>query len=98
MLELSALIGALVDQHRRHVVVIFQGVAQVQGQAIRSLIERTKQLRSLGGDLKIVGMRPSLEKIFNAADAATFFDRYETLKAAVDGFTQENPPQMAPSP
>lgn len=98
MFELSALIGALVDQHRPHVVVNLTGVAQVHGCGIRSLVERTKQLRTMGGDVKIVGMRPALERTFYAADAARFFERYDTLEAAVDGFDHSTTQPFAPRP
>jgi anti-anti-sigma factor len=98
MLELSALIGALVDQHRRHVVVNLSGAAQVHRRGIQSLVKQTKQLRSMGGDVKIVGMRPALERTFCAVDAARFFERYDTLEAAVDGFTRHDTQPFAPRP
>jgi anti-anti-sigma factor len=96
--ELSALIAALVDQHRRHVVVNLSGIARFDGRDVDSLIERAKQLRSIGGDLKIVGLERASAPRSSTLHAARFFEPYESLEAAVSGFHCESALQAAPSP
>jgi len=94
--ELSALIGALVDQHRRHVVVNLSGMARFDSRDVDALIERAKQLRSIGGDLKIVGLNRPSGAIAGIFHAARFFEPYDSLEAAVDGFEQEHVLHRAP--
>lgn len=96
--ELSALIGAVVDQHRRHVVVNLAGMARFDRADVEALIAKAKQLRSMGGDLKIVGLKSPTLGAMQAALARPFFEPYESLEAALDGFTTESAPQAAPSP
>lgn len=96
--ELSALILALVDQHRRYVVVNLAGLARFGEREVESLVDQAKQLRSMGGDLKIVGLnRAPLERM-STTRSIRFFEPYESLEAAVDGFDSESVPHMAPGP
>ncbi|MDP3938326.1 MAG: STAS domain-containing protein [Deltaproteobacteria bacterium] len=94
--ELSALIGALVDEHRRHVVVNLAGMARLDGRDVDSLVERAKQLRSIGGDLKIVGLNRTPGAPTGRPYAAGFFEPYDSLQAAVDGFEQEHASHLSP--
>lgn len=96
--ELSALIGALVDQHRRHVVVNLSGMARFDRRDVESLIARAKQLRSIGGDLKIVGLNQQRGAMVGMLHASRFFQPYESLEAAVDGFERETSAHAAPGP
>ena len=96
--ELSALIGALVDQHRRHVVVNLAGMARFAAQDAESLISKAKQLRSMGGDLKIVGLSRAPRGIATALLDGRFFEPYESLDAAVNGFINEDASHVAQSP
>ncbi len=89
MLELCALISSLIDQHRTDVVLNFSRVEHVHYQGIDLLMERARRLRSLGGDLKLVGMNRYLVDIFRAVDADRFFDRYESLDVVVGGPAHE---------
>ena len=96
--ELSALIGALVDQHRRYVVVNLAGLACFGEREVESLVEEAKQLRSMGGDLKIVGLKRAPPELMSTTLAGRFFEPYESLEAAVDGFVSESVSHMAPGP
>jgi anti-anti-sigma factor len=98
MLELSALIGSLIDQHRVDIVLNFSRVEHVHYRGIDLLMERSRQLRSLGGDLKLVGMSRYLLDIFRAVDADGFFDRYESLDVAVGHPIAVTAHPEAPSP
>ena len=69
MRELCALIGSLVDENRTRVLLDFSRVEHLHYQGIALLAERAKQLRSLGGDLRIVGMSAYVRNIFRAVDA-----------------------------
>jgi anti-anti-sigma factor len=96
--ELSALIVALVDQHRRYVVVNLADLARVGEREVESLVDQAKQLRSMGGDLKIVGLNRAPRDRRSTTLFARFFEPYESLEAAVDGFDSESVPHMAPGP
>ena len=73
MRELCALIGSLVDENRTRVLLDFSRVEHLHYQGIAPLAERAKQLRSLGGDLRIVGMSAYVRNIFRAVDAEWIF-------------------------
>ena len=72
MQELCALIGSLIDEDRAHVVLEFSRVEHLHYQGIALLAERARQLRSLGGDLRIIGVSPYIRDIFRAVDAERF--------------------------
>jgi len=73
MRELCALIGSLIDEDRARLVLDFSRVEHLHYQGITLLAERARQLRSLGGDLRIVGASPYVRDIFRAVDAEGFF-------------------------
>jgi anti-sigma B factor antagonist len=89
MLELCALIRSLIDQHRTDVVLNLSRVEHVHYQGIELLVEHARRLRSLGGDLKLVGMSRYLVDVFRAVDADRFFDCCESLEVAVGGPVRE---------
>ena len=72
MMELCALIGSLIDEDQAQVVLEFSRVEHVHYQGIGLLTERARQLRSLGGELRIIGVSPYVRDIFRAVDAERF--------------------------
>ncbi len=73
MRELCAMIASLIDEDRARVVLDFSRVEHLHYQGITLLADRARQLRSLGGDLRIVGVSPYGRDIFRAVDAERFF-------------------------
>ncbi len=73
MRELCALIASLIDENRTRVVLDFSRVEHLHYQGIALLAERSRQLRSFGGDLRIVGVSPYVRDIFRAVDAERSF-------------------------
>jgi anti-anti-sigma factor len=94
MRELCALIASLIDENRARVVLDFSRVEHLHYQGIAHLAERARQLRSLGGDLRIVGASPYILDIFRAVDAERFFQ----IRGPLGGETAAYPLARAASP
>ena len=69
MREICALIGSLVDENQSRVRLDLSRVDHVHFQSVKLLIERGRQLRSLGGDLRIAGLSRYTASIFHAFGA-----------------------------
>jgi anti-anti-sigma factor len=98
MRELCALIGSLIDENRTRVVLDFSRVEHLHYQGIALLTERAKQLRSLGGDLRIVGVSPYVRDIFRALDAERLFQSRVPLDTAMGWIPRTAATAPAPSP
>jgi anti-sigma B factor antagonist len=85
-LRLSLL--SCLKEKRSKVVANLSGVRYVSFMGLGVLVERLRQLRLLGGDLKLVGVNVYTQRVFRMAGVTSVFGLYETEPLAVQGFRE----------
>ena len=68
------------------VLVDLHEVEFIDSIGISSLVSGLKQMRSKGGDLKLIGLQPSARAIFELMMLDQVFELYETQEEALKGF------------
>ena len=96
--ELCALIASLIDENRTRVMLDFSRVEHLHFHGIALLAERSRQLRSLGGELRIVGVSPYVRDIFRAVDAERFFQLRDPLREVARVYPRSSEAPAAPAP
>jgi anti-sigma B factor antagonist len=75
--DMDSLIQVLTDlvlENKNKVVLNFRQVKHVSLNAISKLVERNLRFRSLGGELKLVGLIPYVANLFKLVGAYSSFD------------------------
>ena len=75
--DMDSLIQVLTDlvlENKNKVVLNFRQVKHVSLNAISKLVERNLRFRSLGGELKLVGLIPYVANLFKMVGAYSHFD------------------------
>lgn len=85
-LRLSFL-GCLKEK-RCKVVLNMTGVRHISFMGLGVLVERLRQLRLGGGDLKLVGVSMYAQRVFRMAGVTSLFDIHETEGQAVQHFRE----------
>jgi len=80
-----ALLHCLKEQ-RHNVVINMHGVGLVSYMGLGVLVERLRQFRVLGGDLKLVGINVATERLFRMAGVGALFEVYESENQATQVF------------
>ena len=75
-------------QRRVNVVVDLSDVKFVSYMGVGVLVERLRQLRKYGGDLKLVGVNVATQRLFRMVGVTSVFETFETETLAVQGFRQ----------
>jgi len=81
------LLSCLKDK-RCKVVANFTGVRYISFMGLGVLVERLRQLRLQGGDLKLVGVNTYTQRVFRMAGISSLFDIHESESQAIQGFRE----------
>jgi len=87
--EADSLLRVLTDlllENRKQVVVNLKRVTHVSLGAIPKLAEKNRRFRSLGGEIKLVGVAPYVANLFNLVGALSYFDVTSDEEEAVARF------------
>src|SRR5579872_6088030 len=84
--SLIQVLTGLVLENKNRVVLNFRQVKHVSLNAISTLVARNQRFRSLGGELKLVGMIPYVANLFKLVGAYSHFDVAADEEAAVARF------------
>ena len=71
---------------KRNVVVDLSGTRYVSYLGIGVLLERMRQLRAVGGDMKLSGLNLFAQRTFHMASVTAMFTIHETEAQAIEGF------------
>jgi len=82
-----ALLACLKDG-RGNVIANLGGVRYISFMGIGVLIERRRQLRAIGGDLKLAGLNLFAKRTFHMASVTSQFSIYDTEAQAIEGFRE----------
>ena len=81
------LLDCLKDQ-RTNLVLNLRGVRLVSYMGLGVLVERLRQVRASSGDMKLVGINISLDRMFRMAGVSSLFEVYESETDAVQVYQQ----------
>jgi anti-sigma B factor antagonist len=77
-----------IKERRCRVVANLSGVRYISFMGLGVLVERLRQLRKQGGDLKLVGVNTYTQRVFRMAGISSLFDVHESESVAIQGFRQ----------
>ncbi|NIA12922.1 MAG: anti-sigma factor antagonist [Nitrospiraceae bacterium] len=79
---------ACVKEKRGRVVVNLSGVREVSIMGVGVLVERRRQLRAIGGDIKLVGLSLFVKRVLEMASVNALFSIHDTEAQALEGFRE----------
>jgi len=77
-----------IKERRLHMVVNLAGVRYISYLGIGVLIERQRQLRELGGQLRLAGLNLCAQRTFHMASVTSLFRICDTEAQAIEGFRE----------
>lgn len=77
-----------IQAQRCNVVVNLSGVKFVSYMGVGVMVERLRQIRSAGGDLKLTGVNLYTERLFRMVGVTNVFDTFATEAQAVKAFAE----------
>jgi len=80
------MLGEYIQGGRPRIVVDLGGVSHIGYQGLGTLVERLRQARSRGGDLKLCRPSGYIRKMFEMVGAEHVFDTYDSEWAALASF------------
>ena len=81
------LLGCLKEKRCR-VVMNLSGVRYISFMGLGVLVERLRQLRLGGGDMKLVGVNVYTQRVFRMAGISALFDVFDAESQAVQGYRE----------
>ncbi len=75
-------------EKRCRVVANLSGVRYISFMGLGVLVERLRQLRLNGGDMKLVGVNMYTQRVFRMAGVSSVFDVFDNESQAVQGFRE----------
>lgn len=77
-----------IKERRCRVVANLSGVRYISFMGLGVLVERLRQLRLQGGDLKLVGVNTYTQRVLRMAGISALFEIHESESQAVQGFRE----------
>jgi len=77
-----------IKDRRFNLVLNLSGVRLVSYMGLGVLVERLRQFRACGGDMKLVGINLSLNRMFQMAGVASLFEVYDGEPNAVQVYQE----------
>lgn len=84
--SLTRLLTDMMVEHRHQVVLNFKKVTHVSLGGIAKLAQRHQRYRSLGGEIKLVGLTPYVTNLFTLVGALSQFDSTLSEEEAIARF------------
>lgn len=76
------------SEGRNRLVLNLSGVRMISYMGVGVLVERLRKVRSLGGDLKLVGINLYTERLFRMVGVGSLFDTHESEAQALAVFQE----------
>jgi anti-sigma B factor antagonist len=86
ILALKEIVSSFIEKEQFFYVLDFSGVSHINVSGIEYLNERKERIRSLGGDMKIIGSNDYVRNLFIYAGYWGEFDFYPNEEEAVKAF------------
>lgn len=82
-----AFFEAQYSENSTKVLADFKEVSFVSSAGLRVLLSVVKELRRMGGDLRLVALQPDVQKVLAATGFTRIFKIYDDLEAGVAAFS-----------
>lgn len=95
--EVDRAISALLERRRSQIVMDLAGVDYISSAGWGVFISHLKSARSQAGDVRLSGMIPNVQEIYELLEFDTVLSSYETTQQAIHSFeTRERSPEGGP--
>lgn len=84
--QLAGAFAIHLDAGRHRIVADFSRVDYTSSAGLRSLLGTMKDSRRLGGDLRLAGVQPSVERVLSLSGFTSIMKLYPGVDAAVTSF------------
>ncbi len=84
--EVSQFIHKLVDFGHKQFVVDLSQVDFMSSAGLRAILAELKESRQLGGDLRLAGAQPGVEKVLSMSGFTSIIKTYPTANEALSSF------------
>lgn len=84
--ELIRVIKELIRQKRYQIITDLAGVTYISSAGWGAFVGEIKNIRDLGGDLKLVQMTPEVYEVFEMLEFNKILNTYDSLEEAIDEF------------
>lgn len=85
-IELENSIKKVIQGGCSSILVNFQGVEYISSSGLRVILSSLKQLKKLGGQLKLSNLKPYVKEVFEISGFTQIFEIYENEKEALESF------------
>ncbi len=85
----------LVSGEKVKIVVDLQGIDYISSAGWGIFIGEIKGIRHRGGDIKLAGMRPNVQEVFELLEFGTLLKPYNSLEDSLEAFTARNDPKLS---
>ena len=84
--QLAGAFAVHLEAGRHRIVADFSAVEYTSSAGLRSLLGTMKDSRRIGGDLRLAGVRPSVERVLSLSGFTSIMKLYPDVNAAVSSF------------
>lgn len=86
--KIREVINELVQEGKVKLIIHCEKVSQINSTALGILVGRLRRVRIHGGDIKIVGLSPEIQRVFDVMGASRIFSIHHDLETARLAFDQ----------
>jgi anti-anti-sigma factor len=95
--DLAAALSRHLSDNKRWIVLECSRVSYVGSNQLQELLDLARRARAAGGDIKLVGLLPTIRQVANLIAMGDPMDCYDELSDAARSFREASAPAMARS-
>jgi len=89
---LHSTIAGLVKQGRKKIVLNLDGLRYLDSSGIGELVRNYMTVIKNGGEMKVVGLKPKVEEIFQVTQLHQIFEEFQDEAEALESFPENRKP------
>lgn len=82
-IDLKKEITKLIEEGQNNIIIDLENVNYMDSSGLGVLVALLKELKKIGGELKLINLPVSVKKIFDLTRLTKFFDIYNNLEDAI---------------
>ena len=95
---LRTTIAALVKQGRKKIVLNLDGLLYLDSSGIGELVRNYMTVIKSGGEMKVVGLKPKVQQIFEVTQLHQIFEEFRDETEALESFPENRKGTGSPAP
>lgn len=92
--EVDVALNSLITHKYVNIVIDLSAVEYISSTGWGVFLSKIKEIRELGGDLKLAGMQPDVFEVFRILEFEWFLNSHSTIDEAILEFTQHHKPHQ----